>query len=40
VNPTVRELLERDGFVERIGEDRLHDGIAQALGVENDPAGR
>jgi high affinity sulfate transporter 1 len=39
VKPAVRELLERDGFVERIGNDRIHDGIAQALGADNDPAG-
>jgi sulfate permease, SulP family len=40
VKPAVRDLLERDGFFERIGDDRMHDGIAQALGAENDPAGR
>jgi sulfate permease, SulP family len=40
VKPAVRDLLERDGFVERIGDDRIHDGIAQALGVDNDPAER
>jgi high affinity sulfate transporter 1 len=40
VKPAVRDLLERDGFVERIGDGRMHDGIAQALGAENDPAGR
>ena len=40
VKPAVRDLLERDGFVERIGDDRIHDGIAQALGADNDPAGR
>jgi high affinity sulfate transporter 1 len=36
VKPAVRDLLERDGFVERIGDDRMHDGIAQAVGA--DPA--
>ena len=40
VKPAVRDLLERDSFVERIGDDRIHDGIAQALGADNDPAGR
>jgi len=40
VKPDVRHLLERDGFVERMGDDRIHDGIAQALGADNDPAGR
>ena len=40
VKPAVRDLLERDGFVERIGDDRIHDGIAQALGADNDPSGR
>jgi len=40
VKPAVRDLLERDGFVARIGDDRIHDGIAQALGADNDPAGR
>jgi anti-anti-sigma factor len=36
VKPAVRDLLERDGFVERIGDDRMHEGIAQAVGA--DPA--
>ena len=40
VKPAVRELLERDSFVERIGDDRIHDGIAQALGADNDSSGR
>jgi anti-anti-sigma factor len=40
VKPDVRHLLEQDGFFERMGDDRIHDGIAQALGADNDPAGR
>ena len=40
VKPAVRDLLDRDSFVERIGDDHIHDGIAQALGADNDPAGR
>ena len=31
VKPAVRELLERDGVLVRIGDDRIHDGVAQAV---------
>ena len=31
VKPSVRDLLGRDGVLERIGEDRIHDGVAQAV---------
>jgi sulfate permease, SulP family len=31
VKPAVRELLERDNVLGRIGDDRIHDGVAQAV---------
>jgi anti-anti-sigma factor len=31
VKPAVRELLERDGVLVRIGDDRIHEGVAQAV---------
>jgi sulfate permease, SulP family len=31
VKPTVRELLERDGVLDRIGRDRVHQSVAQAV---------
>src|SRR4051812_46928027 len=31
VKPSVRELLDRDGMLERIGRDRLHEGVQQAV---------
>ncbi|HMF04619.1 MAG TPA: SulP family inorganic anion transporter, partial [Acidimicrobiia bacterium] len=31
VKPAVRELLERDGVLGRIGDDRIHEGVAQAV---------
>jgi anti-anti-sigma factor len=34
LKPAVLALLERDGFVERIGADHLHDTVAQAVETE------
>ena len=31
VKPAVRELLGRDGVLERIGGDRIHEGVQQAV---------
>jgi hypothetical protein len=40
--PAVLELLGRDGFIELLGADRIHDGIQQAVtaqqGAEPDSA--
>ena len=37
VKPSVRDLLARDGVLERIGADCIHDGIAHT--VENSDGG-
>ncbi|HEY7705079.1 MAG TPA: SulP family inorganic anion transporter [Acidimicrobiia bacterium] len=34
VKPDVLELLARDGFVEQLGADRIHDGIRQAVAAQ------
>jgi hypothetical protein len=34
VKPAVLELLARDGFVEQLGADRIHDGIQQAVAAQ------
>ena len=31
VKPAVRELLERDKVLVRVGNDRIHEGVAQAV---------
>jgi sulfate permease, SulP family len=42
VKPAVRELLGRDGMLDRIGRERLHEGVQQAvttLALPRPPAG-
>jgi SulP family sulfate permease len=39
VKPAVHVLLARDGFVERIGADRIHDTVAAAVQVQSAGAG-
>ena len=42
VKPAVRELLGRDGMLDRIGRERLHEGVQQAvttLALTRPPAG-
>ena len=34
VKPAVRVLLERDGVLVRLGDDRIHEGVAQAVEVQ------
>jgi hypothetical protein len=34
VKPAVRELLQRDGVLDRIGRDRVHQSVAQAVAAQ------
>ena len=34
LKPAVRELLERDGVLDRLGDDRIHDSIDQAVAAQ------
>jgi high affinity sulfate transporter 1 len=38
VKPQVRVILERDGFVDRLGPNRIHGNVEEALAVESAPA--
>ena len=38
VKPAVNEILERDGFLERIGDDRTHGNVYRAVQAEMDDA--
>jgi hypothetical protein len=39
VKPAVREVLKRDGVVERIGEDKIHANIEQAVEAQTTAQG-
>ena len=34
LKPAVRELLERDGVLDLLGDDRIHDSIDQAIAAQ------
>jgi MFS superfamily sulfate permease-like transporter len=39
VKPTVRELLARDGVLDRIGDDKIHGNVDQAVEAQIAAAG-